>query len=72
MRESESKFSTVFNQTFELVGLLSLEGVLLEVNQTAIDSIAALQSDIVGQNFWDTPWWTHSPQLQHQLKDAIS
>jgi PAS domain S-box-containing protein len=38
---SERKFSAIFNQTFQLMGLVSLEGVLLEVNQAALDSIAA-------------------------------
>jgi PAS domain S-box-containing protein len=72
IRESELKFSAVFDQTFELVGLLSIDGVVLEVNQTALASVSALQTEIVGQNFWDTPWWMHSPQLQHQLQDAIA
>ncbi len=72
IQESEHKFSAVFNQTFELVGLLSLDGVVLEANQTALASINALQTDIVGQNVWETPWWKHSPQLQQQLKDAIT
>ena len=72
IRESESKFSAIFNQTFALVGLLSLDGVVLEVNQTALNSVAATPNEIVGQNFWDTPWWTHSAQLQQQLKNAIA
>jgi PAS domain S-box-containing protein len=38
---SERKFSAIFNQTFELMGLVSLEGVLLEANHAALNSIAA-------------------------------
>jgi PAS domain S-box-containing protein len=69
--QSERKFSAIFNQTFELMGLLSLDGVLLEVNQAALDSIAASKSEIIGKSFWDTPWW-HTEQLQQQLRDAIA
>ena len=69
--QSERKFSAIFNQTFQLMGLVSLEGVLLEVNQAALDSIAAPESEIIGKSFWDAPWW-HTEQLQQQLKDAIS
>jgi PAS domain S-box-containing protein len=72
LRESERKFSAVFDQTFELIGLLSLDGILLEVNQAALDSIGVQQCDIVGQWFWETPWWTHSRSLQDRLRDAIS
>jgi PAS domain S-box-containing protein len=69
--ESEQKFSAIFDQSFELMGIVSLDGVLQEVNQTALDSIVTPKADIAGQYFWDTPWW-HTEQLQQQLKDAIS
>jgi PAS domain S-box-containing protein len=71
LRESERKFSAIFEQSFELMGIVSLDGVLLEVNQTALDSIAARKEDVLGQYFWDTPWW-HTEQLQQQLQDSIS
>jgi PAS domain S-box-containing protein len=70
LQASESKFSAIFEQSFELMGIVSLDGVLLEVNQTALDSIEARKEDIVGRKFWDTPWW-HTPALQQQIKDAI-
>jgi PAS domain S-box-containing protein len=70
LRESEQKFSAIFNQTFELMGIVSLDGVLLEVNQTALDSIGALREDIAGKLFWEAPWW-HTEQLQQQLQDSI-
>jgi PAS domain S-box-containing protein len=71
LQESERKFSAIFDQTFELLGLLSREGILEEVNQSALDSIAAQKVDIIGQKFWETPWWQHSQALQEQLKAAI-
>jgi PAS domain S-box-containing protein len=67
---SERKFSAIFDQSFELMGIVSLDGVLLEVNQTALDSIQARREDICGKYFWDTPWW-HTEQLQQQLQSAI-
>jgi PAS domain S-box-containing protein len=70
LRASERMRRFMFEQTFELIGLVDLDGELLEVNQAALDSIAAQQSEIVGQKFWETPWW-HTPQLQQQLIDAI-
>lgn len=70
LQESQKKFSAIFEQTFELLGIVSLDGVLLDVNQTALDSIAAQKSELVGKWFWDTPWW-HTEQLQQQLRAAI-
>jgi PAS domain S-box-containing protein len=69
--QSDRKFSAIFNQTFHLMGLVSLDGVLLEVNQAALDSIAVPESEIIGKSFWNAPWW-HTEQLQQQLKEAIA
>jgi PAS domain S-box-containing protein len=72
LRASERKFGAIFDQTFELLGLLSLDGVLLEVNQTALKSICAQEHEIVGKLFWETPWWNQSPSLHAQLKESIA
>jgi PAS domain S-box-containing protein len=29
------------------------------------------ERDVIGHRFWETPWWTHSPEAQGQLRDAI-
>jgi PAS domain S-box-containing protein len=72
LQASEQKFGAIFDQTFELLGLLSLEGVILELNQTALKSIdARSESELIGKLFWETPWWNHSPLLQAQLQQSI-
>jgi PAS domain S-box-containing protein len=76
--ESQRKFGAIFEQSFQLMAMVSLEGTVLEINQTALESladpipgtIAARRADIAGKPFWETPWW-HTPQLQQQLKQAI-
>jgi PAS domain S-box-containing protein len=70
LKQSEQKFRAVFDHMFQLIGILSPHGAVIEANQTALDAIGISLSDVVGQPFWNTPWWTHSPQLQRQLKDA--
>jgi PAS domain S-box-containing protein len=71
LRQSEQKFSTIFNQAFQLIGILSVDGRLREVNQTALDAIDIRKEDVIGREFWETPWWSHSPQVQHQLRETI-
>jgi PAS domain S-box-containing protein len=70
LQASERMRRFMFEQTFEMIGLVDLDGVLLEVNQAALDSIAARSSEIVGRKFWETPWWD-TPYLKQQLIDAI-
>ena len=71
LKESERRFRAIFNSTFQFIGLLDSEGTILESNQTALDFIDCSNADVVGKPFWETPWWTHSPQLQKRLKDGI-
>jgi PAS domain S-box-containing protein len=72
LRQSEQKFRAIFDGAFQFMGVLDPEGRVTEANRTALDAIAAKLEDVVGQLFWATPWWTHSPVLQEQLKQAIT
>lgn len=72
IEESERKFRGVFDQTFGLMALLDLDGKVLDINQAALDSIAAQPLDIVGKYFWETPWWSYSSDIQSQLRVSIA
>lgn len=71
LQASEQRFKELFNTTYQFVGLLTPEGVLLEANQTALDFAGLTREDVVGRPFWEIHWWTISPQTQQQLQDAI-
>jgi PAS domain S-box-containing protein len=71
VRQRELKFRAIFDNTFQFVGLLDVDGKLLEANRTALAAIGVTPDEVVGQLFWATPWWTHSPDLQVQLQQAI-
>ena len=72
LRESEERFRAIFNQTFQFVGLLQPDGILLEANQTALDFGGLTRSQVINQPFWDARWWTISAETQEQLKTAIA
>ncbi|MBD1845588.1 response regulator [Cyanobacteria bacterium FACHB-63] len=72
LQESERRFREIFNTTFQFVGLLSPDGILLEANQTALDFAGLTFEEAVGRPFWEIRWWTLSPETQQQLQAAIS
>jgi two-component system NtrC family sensor kinase len=41
LRQSEAKFEAVFNQTFQYIGILNLDGSIRNINQTALDFAGA-------------------------------
>jgi PAS domain S-box-containing protein len=70
LRQNERKFRAIFNGAFGFVGLLTVDGIVLEANQTATTAMGSALN-IIGQPFGDTVWWNHSPELQLRLKEAI-
>jgi PAS domain S-box-containing protein len=54
------------------VGLLTPDGVLIEVNQAPLIAAGLTLDDVLGKPFADTHWWVHSPAIQQQLRDAIA
>jgi len=71
LRESERRFRAIFDQTFQFMGLLSPDGTVIEVNRTALKFSGIAGSEILGRPFWETPFWTHSHELQEKLRRAI-
>ena len=71
IRDKEQRIRAVFDLSFEFIGLLDIEGVLVEANRTALEFAGIVSSDAIGKPFWETVWWTHSPELQEKLKKGI-
>ena len=71
LRASERKFRAIFDQTFQFIGLLTLDGTLIEANRAALRLIGVEEADVIGRAFWETPWWTHSIEEQGKLRTAI-
>jgi len=68
---SEKKFRTMIEHTRELFGLLSPDGLVIQVNPAALAVVGASLKDVAGKPFWDTPWWNDDPKKQLELKQAL-
>ncbi|MEW6646729.1 MAG: PAS domain S-box protein [Pseudomonadota bacterium] len=71
LRSSEQRFHAIFNQSVELIGLLSADGTLLEANPAALKMAGVDAAAVLGKPFWETPWWSHSAELQQRVREAI-
>ena len=71
LRESRRKTRAIFDQTFQFIGLMKPDGTLIDVNKTALESFGLKRSEVIGRLFWETPWWTHSPELQEKMRAGI-
>jgi len=69
LRDSETKLHAIFDHHYQLTGLLDRDGRLLAANRTALEFAGAHESEVIGQFFWDSPWW--DPSQQPKARDAI-
>jgi two-component system cell cycle sensor histidine kinase/response regulator CckA len=70
-RASDRRFQAVFDHTFELIALLSPDGTVLEVNETALSFGGVTRESVQGRPLWDAPWWAHSPTARADLRAAL-
>ncbi len=71
LQKSETMLRAIFDQTFQFIAVLKLDGSIIKVNKTAMDFVDTKEEEIDGEPFWETPWWAHSPEEQKRLKSAI-
>lgn len=72
LQQSKQKLRAIFDSTFELMALLTTDGKVVDANRAALSMITADVSDVVGQPIWETPWWTHFPEQQQHVRQAIT
>jgi len=72
LRESERRFRAIFDRTFHGIGILSPEGIVLEVNQTVLNFGNIEAAEVVGYPFWEAQIWKTSPAIQERLKTAVA
>ncbi len=70
--ESERRFQAIFHSQFEFIGLMALDGTVLEANRTALRAAGATEADVIGKPFWETAWWAHDPAQRERLKAAVA
>ena len=68
----DSIFHAVYDQAQHFAGILDPTGRLQHANRVACALVDLPSAALVGQPFWDTPWWSHSPHEQDHLRAAIA
>lgn len=71
IRENERKFRAIFNQTFEMMGILSPDGRLLDANKMLFDFSNSNPDQIIGHYFWESPWWVNTKEMQEKLQKYV-
>ena len=71
LQDSERRFRGIFNQTFQSMMLLTPEGRIVDINQTALNLSGYKLDDLLGLPLWQLNCWNHCQAIQEWLKAAI-
>src|ERR1700760_540169 len=63
---------TILETSYQNQGLLTPEGKIVYVNATALASINGRLEDVVGRDFWETPWFAGTPGMPEKVREAVA
>ena len=71
--QSESTLRAIFDNAFQLIGLLDTRGTILKANLAAEKFVHDEAGDLTGIPFWEGSWWgceTERDQVRHDIARA--
>ena len=71
LKERETFLRRTLDGLYAFAAVLTPEGELQEVNRTGLVQAGLKPEDVVGKPFPDLYWWSHSPEVQAKLVEAI-
>jgi PAS domain S-box-containing protein len=71
LQKSETLLRGIFDQTFQFIGILKLDGTVVKINKTAMGIVKTNGAELVGKPFRETPWWNKGKEEQNRLQEAI-
>ena len=71
LRDNETRFRALFNQTFQFMAFLDTRGILLNANETAFQTFQVKREEAIGLPFWQTPWWNKWSDLQELVQRGV-
>lgn len=71
-RAGEERLKNLIDGVLAFVGVLSVDGILLEANEPAIAAAGGERAQVIGRPFWDCFWWDVDQATKDQLKQAVA
>ncbi|QDX39410.1 bacterio-opsin activator domain-containing protein [Salarchaeum sp. JOR-1] len=70
-RDRARQFDAIFHDSRTATWVLEPTGELARVNETARDLIDAAVESLVGQPFWELPWWSERAGTQSDIRQVV-
>jgi PAS domain S-box-containing protein len=71
LQDAEERYSAVFNSVLSLMSICTTDGIILDVNNAALQSIGMPIEAFVGKHLWESPWFAMNPTEAAKVEAAI-
>jgi diguanylate cyclase (GGDEF)-like protein/PAS domain S-box-containing protein len=71
LKGSTKYLRAILDNLFAYVAMLDVHGAVLEVNKAPLDRAGYRREDVIGQYFYDAPWWTYRSEVRDRIKQSI-
>ncbi|QLC35136.1 PAS domain S-box protein (plasmid) [Halarchaeum sp. CBA1220] len=72
LASAERQYRAMFEDPNILVGVLEPDGVVRDINQTAMEYIEGDLDDVLGEPFAETPWWGDDDALRADVDEWVA
>ncbi|MDP6519742.1 MAG: PAS domain S-box protein [Planctomycetota bacterium] len=72
LRRQEQLLRDIFDQEYQMVGLLKADGTVVEMNRAALEAVGLQREEVIGMPFWETRWWRPFDDSEQRLKRAVA
>lgn len=70
VRNSEQHLRSVLDSLFTYVGVLTPDGILIEINRAPLAAAGLNKTGVIGRPLADCPWWEDLPQTRARIIHA--
>ncbi len=72
LNESNERLRGILDGVFAFVGLLSLDGTILEVNRAPLEAAGLRREDVIDKPLVESYWFADLPAVQAEILDALA
>jgi PAS domain S-box-containing protein len=70
-RDAQQRLRNILDTMFAFVGLFSHDGTVLDINRALFETGGARREDVIGKRVWETHFFSHSPEAQARVREAL-
>jgi PAS domain S-box-containing protein len=70
IQQGQERLNSIYNTSLEYIGILSVEGKVLDCNRASLEFAGNTREDVVGKYFWDCPWFIGTPGMPEAVRAA--